>query len=246
MLSGTKSPNSAKNAGIRVSRKTSAIFVPSSAVQRSRRNGSSCGSWRDARDAEERVEDDQDDPEDERRLEEAEEAADDLVERTAPSGTAAAACRSSGRRARRRSTRRRRPSRTRSCSCTPAGTASSSRPGSSPSGSARFAASRNENRIDAMPIRRRIVPWAKPRTKKPMKYRTMSRSTVLDPFQERFRHPRGAPPWCDAPGGAESGARVAAAIREPQGNRTDDPGRGAGDGPVRSGNEPRHRRRGRR
>ena len=35
-----------------------------------------------------------------------------------------------------------------------------------------------------MPSSRRIVPWAKPRTKKPMKYRTIRRSTVLIAFQE--------------------------------------------------------------
>ena len=30
-----------------------------------------------------------------------------------------------------------------------------------------FAAKRNEKRIDAIPISRRIVPWANPSTKKP-------------------------------------------------------------------------------
>ena len=35
-----------------------------------------------------------------------------------------------------------------------------------------------------MPSRRRIVPCAKPSTKKPMKYRTISRSTVLIPAEE--------------------------------------------------------------
>ena len=42
--SGTRNPVSAKNAGIRVSRKTDPICDPSSAIHRSRRNGSSCGS----------------------------------------------------------------------------------------------------------------------------------------------------------------------------------------------------------
>ena len=55
-----------------------------------------------------------------------------------------------------------------------------------PSGSAMLAAKRNENRIDAMPISRRMVPWAKPSTKNAMRYRKMSRSIVSIP-------PRNAP-----------------------------------------------------
>ena len=110
--------------------------------------------------------------------------------RTAPSGTAAAACSSSGPPARARSRRPRTRSRTRSCSCTAAGTASSGRPGTSPAARARFAANRNENSTDRMPMSRRIVPWANPRTKNAMKYRTMSRSTVpIPPMNSpRFTH----------------------------------------------------------
>ena len=79
MLSGTRKPVSTKNAGMSVSRKSWANVVGSRAVQISRRNGSSCGILRDARDAEERVEDDQQRAEDDRRLDQAQDAADDLV-----------------------------------------------------------------------------------------------------------------------------------------------------------------------
>ena len=79
MLSGTKNPNTTKKAGINVVRNGSAICDPSSAFQRSRRNGSS-GSGAMPGIREEGVEDDQDDAEqDDRRLDEAEDAADDLV-----------------------------------------------------------------------------------------------------------------------------------------------------------------------
>ena len=44
-----------------------------------------------------------------------------------------------------------------------------------------MAARRNENRTDPSPISRRMVPWAKPSTKKPAKNRNSSRSTVLMP-----------------------------------------------------------------
>jgi len=46
-------------------------------------------------------------------------------------------------------------------------------------------AKNHENRIDPIPSSRRIVPCAKPRTKKPRKYTTISRSTVADPLRER-------------------------------------------------------------
>ena len=163
----------------RVAEQDRRVCDPSSAVQKSRRNGSSCGSAAMPGRAKyesritstaPKISADSMMPED---------AAEDLVDEAGLRRRAAGTGRSPGPRARTRSPRRRTRSRTRSCRLYSAwGTGSSSARGSRPAARRCWRRRRTRTGSTAIPIRRRIVPWAKPSTKNPTKHRKISRSTV--------------------------------------------------------------------
>ena len=151
--------------------------------------------------AEERVEDDERRTEDHRRLEQPEEAADDLVDEARLLEQRLRLVEALDDERERDDGGDEDRQRTRSCSCTRGGNCVQFCAEELASGSARFAASRNENRIEPMPSSRRIVPCAKPSTKKPMKNRTMSRSTVPIAAEE-FPEIHAVASVQTAPGGA--------------------------------------------
>ena len=139
-----------------------------------------CGFGRDARDPEERVEDDEQRAEDERRLDEAEDAADDLVGEARLLEQRLRLVEALDDERERDRRRRRRPSRTRSCRCTRA------------ENCVQFVAEEVAERLGQVrgeqereQDRRRCragagsCPGRSRARRTPMKYRTISRSTVL-------------------------------------------------------------------
>ncbi len=199
-------------AGMMDSRKACTMAEPSSAVHSSRSRMQLLRVLGDARDAEERVEDDDRRAQDHPELDDPQDGPQELVRRSAPWRTAAAACRSPGRRWRRPARRPRRPCRSRSCSCIPWGTASSSRPGTRPAARPGWRRRRTRTGSTARPMSRRIVPWANPRTKKPMKMSTRTRSIAANPLRNPWMStvPPMSPGSPRAP--VRGGARVAAPV----------------------------------